>query len=102
MIGGTVINLAPQLMKIMMMIKIMMMMMMINKGDNTVHSYAFSRSSVNDCGEDIKQIAGRIFMMMMMMMIVMMVVVVVVMMMTVMMSMMTPGVRAGGKGLKAD
>ena len=90
MIGGTVINLVPQLMKI--------MMMMINKGDNTVHSYAFSRSSVNDCGEDIKQIAGRIFMMMMM--IVMMVV--VMKMMKVMMSMMTPGVKAGGKGLKAD
>ena len=90
-------------MKMMMMIKMMMMMMMmmINKGDNTVHSYAFSRSSVNDCGEDIKQIAGRIFILMMMMTIVMMVVV-VVMMMKVMMSMMTPGVKAGGKGLKAD
>ena len=33
--------------------------MMMERGDNTGHSYVFSRSSVNGFGEDIKEIAGR-------------------------------------------
>ena len=71
------------------------MVVMMKRGDNTGHSYVFSRSSVNGFGEDIKEIAGRVWMMMMMMWVVRVIVVIMMKMMTTM----TPGVL-GAKVLR--
>ena len=73
------------------------MVVMMKRGDNTGHSYVFSRSSVNGFGEDIKEIAGRIFMMLVMMM--KMRVIKEMMVMKMMMKTMTPGVL-GAKVLR--
>ena len=72
------------------------MVVMMKRGDNTGHSYVFSRSSVNGFGEDIKEIAGRIFIMMVMMK---MRVNKEMMVMKMMMTTMTPGVL-GAKVLR--
>ena len=83
---------------IIMIMMMIMMMMMMKRGDNTGHSYVFSRSSVNGFGEDIKEIAARIFIMMVMMM-KMWVIKEMMLVMKMMMTTMTPGVL-GAKVLR--
>ena len=74
------------------------MVVMMKRGDNTGHSYVFSRSSVNGFGEDIKEIAARIFIMMVMMM-KMWVIKEMMLVMKMMMTTMTPAVL-GAKVLR--